>query len=120
LLSNGINPETEDFFDRMAGDTGEFIIERTNALYESKYKDKGNFGGGITDAEIQKRYAELMGWDPSLVEDKNNNIGKYRYTDEKGILQTIEISDEVARKALAQNEAEKAADDFAFSMRASL
>ena len=80
----------------LAGD----LANETDRLYEEKYKD---MAGGMTDADIQKQYAELMGWDANLVENKNGN--KAVYIDDEG--NEVTISDEQVRKYLAQEEALK-------------
>jgi hypothetical protein len=36
----------------------------------------------MTDADAQKKYAELMGWDTNLIENKNGN--KAVYIDDEG------------------------------------
>ena len=74
------------------------MTDETERLYEEKYKDKA---GGMTDADAQKAYAELMGWDANLVENKNGN--KAVYIDNEG--NEVTISDEQVRRYLAQNEA---------------
>jgi hypothetical protein len=61
--------------------------------------------GGLTDAEIQKRYAEAMGWSTTKTENKNGN--KATYYDKEGNIVAEDLSDEVARKFLAQQEALK-------------
>lgn len=77
----------------LAGD----LSEKTDELYESTYKD----GSGMTDAEAQKKYAELMGWDADLVKNKNGN--KAVYVNEAG--EEVTIGDEQVRKYLAQQAA---------------
>lgn len=74
----------------------------TNELYESVYKDKGWWGGGITDEDIQKQYAEAMGWATDTIDNQNGNKAKYYAKDgtEIGV-----ISDEVARRYMAQQAA---------------
>ena len=74
----------------------------TNELYESTYKDKGLLGAGMTDEEVQKQYAESMGWATNTIEDQSGNKAKYYAKDgtEIGVR-----SDEEARKHLAQQEA---------------
>lgn len=84
--------------------TGDALEQVTNDLYEKIWKDKGPFGGGKTDAEVQKAYAEAMGWATDTIEDKSGNKAKY-YT--KNGTEIGVISDEVARKYLAQQEAIK-------------
>ena len=76
------------------------ITEEAQALYEEKYKDKA---GGIYDIDIQKKYAEAMGWDPNLVTNKNGN--KAVYVNKDG--EEVTISDETARRFLAEQEAQQ-------------
>ena len=74
----------------------------TNQLYESTYKDKGFLGGGITDEDIQKQYAEAMGWATDTIDNQSGNKAKYYGKDGKEI---GVISDEVARRYMAQQAA---------------
>ena len=83
---------------------GKALEDEADRLYQSKYRDKGALGGGITDAEIQKAYAEAMGWATDTIDNQNGNKAKYYAKDGKEI---GVISDEVARKYLAQQEAIK-------------
>ena len=82
------------------------LNKRTEELYTSKWKDKGKFGGGITDEEAQKAYAALQGWDPNLVKNKGGNTAIYYDKDGK----EVHLSDETVRRALAQHEAEQELD----------
>jgi hypothetical protein len=70
----------------------------TNDIYNSKWKDKGFLGGGITDEEAQKKYAEAMGWATDTIDNQGGNKAKYYAKDgtEIGV-----ISDEVARRYMA-------------------
>ena len=77
----------------LAGD----LSEKTDELYEKQFKD----GSGLTDAEAQRKYANLMGWDADLVKDKSGN--KAVYVNEEG--EEVTISDEQVRKYLAQQKA---------------
>lgn len=93
--------------DETAQDTASQIIgsqleQKAQELYDSTWKDKGFLGGGKTDAEVQKAYAEAMGWATDTIENQSGNKAKYYSKDgsEIGV-----ISDEVARKYLAQQEA---------------
>ena len=81
---------------------GDALEQTTNDLYESKWKDKGLLGGGITDEEVQKKYAKAKGWATDTIDNQSGNKAKYYKKDgtEVGV-----ISDEVARKYLAQQEA---------------
>ena len=77
----------------LAGD----LSEKTDQLYENEFKD----GLGLTDAQVQKKYAELMGWDANLVKNKMGN--KAVYINEEG--EEVTISDEQVRRYLAQQKA---------------
>lgn len=74
--------------------------EETNEAWE----DGGFWGGGPDDEEVQRKYAELMGYE--WVSDEDGNKGKYRINGEEQ-----EINDEVARAALAKVEAEEKAKE---------
>jgi hypothetical protein len=77
---------------------GKALEQEADRLYQSKYRDKGALGGGMTDAEVQKAYAEAMGWATDTIDNQNGNKAKYYAKDGKEI---GVISDEVARKYLA-------------------
>jgi alpha-glucosidase (family GH31 glycosyl hydrolase) len=77
------------------------ISNRAQELFESTYKD----GAGMWDIDAQKAYAEAMGWDPNLVKNKNGN--KAVYINEEG--QEVTISDETARRFLAEQAAQEEA-----------
>jgi hypothetical protein len=47
----------------------------------------------MSDADAQKAYAELMGWDANLVKNESGN--KATYVNEEG--EEVQISDEKAR-----------------------
>jgi hypothetical protein len=81
---------------------GENLQTRADELYESEFKDKGFLGGGNTDAEIKKAYAEAMGWATDTIDNQNGNQAKYY---DKSGKEVGVISDEVARKYLAQQKA---------------
>jgi hypothetical protein len=76
------------------------LAEETDKLYEDSYKD----GKGMSDKEAQEAYAKAMGWDVDKTENKSGN--KAVYYDAEGN-EVGEISDETARKYLAQQEALK-------------
>jgi TP901 family phage tail tape measure protein len=80
------------------------LSDETDRLYEQKYKD---MAGGMTDADVQKQYAEMMGWDANLVDNQSGN--KAVYIDNEG--NEVTISDEQVRKYLAQQEALKNVED---------
>ena len=69
-------------------------------LYEEEFKDQS---GGLKDAEIQKQYAEAMGWDAEKTDNLYGN--KATYYDKNGQVVAEELSDEVARAFLAQQKA---------------
>ena len=81
------------------------LQRKTEELYENKYKDKGKLGFGIWDEDVQKQYAELIG--ATKVENKGDNKGTYTIDGEE-----VEIEDEVARWALALEEASGALGNF--------
>ena len=84
---------------------GDYVTNKASQLYESNYKDKKKlgFGSGMSDAEIQEAYAELIG--ASNFKNLGDNMGKY-FIDG----QWKEIDDETARMALAFEEASKGAE----------
>ena len=74
----------------------------TKRLYEEKWQDSSEYGGGsgITDKEAQKAYAEMMGY--TWVGNEGGNNGTYSKGDGSA---DFTVSDETARRALAQREA---------------
>ena len=101
IKSYGLNSEQAKDVSAIIGAS---MDERVNSLYEKTYKDKGHLGGGMTDAEVQKAYAEAMGWATDTIENQSGNKAKYYNKDgsEVGV-----ISDEVARRYLAEKAAYK-------------
>ena len=93
---SGLSEDNQEYLKNMMGSD---LEELTNELYESTWKDK--FGGKL-DSEIQKKYAEAMGYATDTIENMNGNKAKYYKEDgtEVGV-----ISDETARRYLAQQEA---------------
>lgn len=87
------NSEHKDFLNTVMA---EDMAAKTDELYESTYKD-----GKMSDADAQKAYAKMMGWDENLVQNKSGN--KAVYVNDAG--EEVTISDEAARKYLAQQEA---------------
>ena len=79
---------------------GASLDQRAEELYNKEYKDKA---GGKTDKEIQKAYAEAMGWD--VEKTKNLKGNKATYYDKQGNVVAEELDDEVARRFLAQQKA---------------
>lgn len=73
-------------------------------LYEFTYK----FGAGISNEEVQKQYAELMDWDPNLIENKSTYAAIYY--DKEGNEHTI--SNDNARQAIAYAKAEEQMSDY--------
>lgn len=100
-ISDQINLSDEQK-DQLTSGLGKELEDATSELYEDKFKDKGKLGGGITDAEIQKQYAEAMGWDTENIENKSGN--KATYYDKEGNVVAEDLSDETARWYLAQQE----------------
>lgn len=88
------NSSNKDFLAEVLGDQ---VSDKTDELYASKYAD----GMGMTDAQAQKKYAELMGWDASQVKNKSGN--KAVYINDAG--EEVTIDDAQVRKYLAQQEA---------------
>lgn len=72
------------------------LTNKTNSLYDEKWKD----GKGITDREAQQAYAEMMGY--TWVKNESGNLGIYSKGDGSA---DFTVSDETARRALAQKEA---------------
>ena len=93
---SGLSEDNQEYLKNMIGSD---LEELTNELYESTWKDK--FGGKL-DSEIQEKYAEAMGYATDTIENMNGNKAKYYKEDgtEIGV-----ISDETARRYLAQQEA---------------
>lgn len=79
---------------------GSDLKELSDLSYEATWKDKGTFGGGITDEKAQKEYAAMMGY--TWVQNKDGNVGVYSKGDGS---EDFTISDETARRALAQRDA---------------
>lgn len=107
-----ISSELGDEIQRQTNDTevakavteamGAGLEAKTNELYESTYKDQI---GGKTDAEIQKLYAEAMGWNTNKIDNHSGNTATYY--DKEGNEVAAKLDDEVARRFLAQQEAIK-------------
>lgn len=90
------------------GTTGKAYQEALEEA-EKKWEDKGHLGGGITDAEVQKKYAQMIG-----AEDWKNESGNRGSYLINGEWKTY--SDKTARSALAQKEAMEAiGKDFDFA-----
>ena len=79
---------------------GSDLKDLSESNYETTWKDKGAFGGGITDEDAQKEYAAMMGY--TWVQNKDGNVGVYSKGDGSA---DFTISDETARRALAQRDA---------------
>lgn len=75
------------------------LARETDRIYEETYKD----GAGMKDKDAQKAYAEMMGY--TWVQDKGNNLGVYSKGDGSA---DFTVSDETARRALAQRDAMEA------------
>jgi hypothetical protein len=65
------------------------LNDRAEEIYESTYRDQAF---GITDAEIQKEYAQMMGY----TDFKNENGNKAIYYTQDG--QEIHLTDEQVRR----------------------
>lgn len=76
------------------------LEKRSADLYKDEYKDQMF---GMSDKDVQKAYAEAMGWDVDKTENLNGN--KATYYDKEGNVVAEELSDEVARQFLAQQAA---------------
>ena len=81
------------------------ITEESINNYRKGDYDEGAFGwswlgGGKSDADIQKEYAKLMGYNTDKIDNKT---GKAIYRDAND--KEIEVSDKIAREALAQEAA---------------
>jgi hypothetical protein len=71
---------------------------------EKAYQDTWKKNRGDTkDKDVQKAYAEAMGWDTTTIKNKAGN--KATYYDKEGNVVAEDLSDEVARRYLAQTEA---------------
>ena len=99
IQNSGLDETAQDTTSQIIGSQ---LEQKAQELYDSTWKDKGFLGGGKTDAEVQKAYAEAMSWATDTIENQSGNKAKYYSKDgsEIGV-----ISDEVARKYLAQQEA---------------
>ena len=101
--------EYKGIIDEVMGDKYAAEFEKQQSAYE----DKGKFGGGKTDKEIQEAYANMMvetgQWQSvQSTKNKGKNKGEYTYVDANGNVQSgVEIDDSVARIALATYEAQK-------------
>ena len=92
----------ENLTNEVAQAMGANLSQKSEQLYEDKWADQL---GGKTDAEIQKLYAEAMGWNVNKIDNHSGN--KATYYDDKGNVVAAELDDEVARRFLAQQEALK-------------
>lgn len=79
------------------------LARETDRIYDEVWADKGKLGNGKTDKEAQQAYAEMMGY--TWVKDKGDNLGVYSKGDGSA---DFTISDETARRALAQKDAMEA------------
>ena len=98
LTQSGLTQEQQTAITNMSGAA---LTQLTEELYESEYKDKLF---GKTDADVQKAYAEAMGWATDTIENQNGN--KAKYYDKNGKEIGV-ISDETARRFLAEQAALK-------------
>lgn len=100
-ILEGTKYENSQFGDQLSQLVGQRASDLYTDRYADIYKDKNKIGG-LSDAMIQQQYNDMMGY--GGVRNKNNNIGEYLVNGE-----WKEISDSVARAALAQKEAQEAA-----------
>ena len=89
------------YADQIATLVGQKAQSLYNDEYYDEYRDKWF---GKTDKDIQQQYADLMGYEWRA--NKNDNKGEYLVNGE-----IVEIADEVARAALAQEAAQEAATE---------
>lgn len=89
------NSKYKDQLNTMMADE---LANETDRIYEEKWKD--NAPAKITDEKAQKDYAKMMGY--TWVQNKGNNLGVYSKGDGSA---DFTVSDETARRALAQKEA---------------
>lgn len=89
------NSKYKDQLNTMMADE---LADETNRIYEEKWKDGAP--AKIIDEKAQKDYAEMMGY--TWVKNKGNNLGVYSKGDGSA---DFTVSDETARRALAQKEA---------------
>ena len=80
---------------------GSILDQSRTDLYNSEFRD----GAGMKDKDIQKLYAEAMGWDAEKTKNKGGN--KATYYDKQGNVVAENLDDTVARTYLAQQEALK-------------
>ena len=94
----GVSDDGAMAISKLFGSQYKKLIEQQ---YEDVYKDQFM---GMTDADVQKAYAEAMGWATDTIDNQSGNKAKYYNKDgsEVGV-----ISDEVARKYLAEQAAMK-------------
>jgi len=93
FTDKGLNDQAIDVVSEMMGNKVGPLAEE---LYKKDYKD--GFGNK-TDKEIQKAYAEAMGWDPDNIKNKGGN--KATYYDKQGNEVKADLDDDVARRFLA-------------------
>lgn len=96
LKKTGLDQESQDAIASMMGTR---LGELTEKLYDDEFEDQFL---GKTDAEVQKAYAEAMGWATDTIENQTGN--KAKYYDKSGKEIGV-ISDEVARRYLAEQKA---------------
>ena len=92
------NSKYKDQLNTMMADE---LANETNRIYEEKWKDGAP--AKIIDEKAQKDYAEMMGY--TWVKNKGNNLGVYSKGDGSA---DFTVSDETARRALAQKDAMEA------------
>ena len=116
-----ITKKGDSGFNKLSGDDQSKVIsaiadEYKNTDIEQWTKKGGDYdagvfgwswlGGGKSDKDIQKEYAKMMGYDTDNIDDKTGKA-VYKNSDDED----VEVSDKVARAALAQEAAlQKAAE----------
>ena len=100
LISQKFGDQIKDSIDpeALTNMMGDQLGQITDDLYNTKYKDMGKFGGGMSDEDVQEEYRKARGYERSS--NEGDNMGKYLTNGE-----WIEVSDEAARMYLAQQEA---------------
>ena len=98
-ILEGTKYENSQFGDQLSQLVGQRASDLYTDRYADAYKDKI---GGMSDAMIQQQYNDMMGY--GGVRNKKDNVGEYLINGE-----WKEISDSVARAALAQAAAQKMA-----------
>ena len=94
IMSAHAEQLAQDYYDNVFADSA----SGGKATYNGK-----EYTGKITDADVQKLYAEAMGWNVNHIDNQNGN--KATYYDDKGNVVADSLDDAVARQYLAQQAA---------------